>query len=282
MTVAEVLIATAIALSILGGVIAAVAPAQVAFATQQERVDLQQRVRVAVETIAHDIRMAASIRPYRTGAVDDDGRAGVFFRAGTLSVRLAAAPPGGPVGDSSRTYYLRVSAEASQLMRYDGAASSFPVLDDVVGLSFEYFGEPDPPEMEGVPPRATYGPTPPPAEVDDPSDAWGRGENCTFAIVGGVHTSRLAGLGTETLPLAAPVLTDGPWCPDQAAPDRFDADLLRVRRVRVHVRLQAPPAFRGPASAWFVNGGTAADVRRRVPDQQIQVDVALRNWHAGS
>ena len=35
------------------------------------------------------------------------------------------------------------------------------------------------------------------------------------------------------------VLTDGPWLPDSTFANRFDADLLRVRRVRATVRVRA-------------------------------------------
>ena len=34
-------------------------------------------------------------------------------------------------------------------------------------------------------------------------------------------------------------LTDGPWLPDSSFPHRFDADLLRVRRVHAAVRVRA-------------------------------------------
>src|SRR5690606_38173442 len=170
----------------------------------------------------------------------------------------------------------------TQLTRYDGLATSLPVLDDVVGLSFEYFGVREPPAIAGVGPlRATYGPAPPDVGVDDPSDGWGPGENCTFTVIAGAHRSRLSALGDESVPLAATMLTDGPWCPDAAAADRFDADLWRVRRVRVRLRLQAPVAFRGPAGPFFLNSGTAR-TRLQVPDRAIRFDVELRNWHAGS
>lgn len=55
--------------------------------------------------------------------------------------------------------------------------------------------------------------------------------------------------------VALPALGDGPWLPDAGDPARFDADVLRVRRVRVRV------AVRG----------------RGVPDMAVSVDVAPRN-----
>lgn len=281
MTLAEVLTAAALAAAVIGGVTAAIVPAQAAFAARQEALDLQQRVRVAVETIANDLRAAAAVRPYRTGAVADDSRAGVFFREGTISILPPAAPPGAPPGNPSRTYYLRTDGATSQLMQYDGSASAFPLMDDVVDLEFEYFGVPERPEIvmpEGEPMRASYGPTPPHVDEDDPADAWGAGENCIFTVSGGMHASRLAHLGGRApVPLGAPILTDGPWCPDAVTPGRFDADLLRIVLVRVRLRLQAPAPFRGPAGPLFRHPGNAVNPRRWVPDAQIEFDVSLRN-----
>ncbi len=284
MTLAEVLIATALTVSVLAGVFTAIGPAQAAFATQQEAVDLQQRLRIAVETIARDLRMAAAVRPYRTGATGDDSRAGVFFRRDTITIRF---PPWVP-GDARRIYFLTADPDGPRLMQYDGSASTLPLLDDVVMLRFEYFGERQPPRAvaDAAPPAAgaiavTYGPVPPPLTEDAPGDEWGPGENCTLRVVAGVHASRLPMLGGADLAvLDASALSDGPWCPHGSHPDRFDADLLRVRRVRVHLRLQAAAPFRGPAGPLFARLGTAVDPRRYVPDRAVRMDVALRNWHA--
>jgi hypothetical protein len=65
-------------------------------------------------------------------------------------------------------------------------------------------------------------------------------------------------------------------------PKRFDADLLRVRRVRATIRVQAAlEAMRGPASALFLKGGTATDSTRWIPDQEISFDVTPRNLNLG-
>ena len=42
-------------------------------------------------------------------------------------------------------YYL--DAVTRQLMHYDGFHTVVPVLDEVVGLNFEYYGDPQPPAM---------------------------------------------------------------------------------------------------------------------------------------
>jgi hypothetical protein len=219
---AELLVATALTCAILGGVFTAVRPLQAAFATEQEAIDVQQRLRVAVEAITRDLRAAASVRPYRIGALGNDGDAGIHFRSAVIGIRFAASPANPAEAESSQTYFLRAGDHA--LMQYDGRAGTFPLLEDVVGLAFEYFGESD--------------------------------------------------------PLAASMFTDGPWIPEATDGTRFDADLLRVRRVRVRIRLQAPSPFRGPAGPLFVHAGMAADPRRWVPDEEITADVALRSWDA--
>jgi hypothetical protein len=78
--------------------------------------------------------------------------------------------------------------------------------------------------------------------------------------------------------LDAAMLGDGPWCPDPADPNRWDADLLRVRAIGVTVRVEAAnAALRGPASTLFARGGTSRDGKRWLPDQEIRFYVAPRN-----
>jgi hypothetical protein len=191
------------------------------------------------------------------------------------------------------TYALGTDAATGvpQLTRYDGYASSRPAVDHVVGLAFEYLGDPAPPQARlGVAPdaptrwRVTYGPPPPPVGVDDPATAWAEGENCAFAVVSGAHVPRLATLGPpgDLVPMSAAMLRDGPWCPDAASPRRFDADLLRVRLVRVRVRVEAATAsMRGRVGTFFRRGGTSAPLVSALPDMEGVIDVALRNLRAG-
>ncbi len=190
----------------------------------------------------------------------------------------------------ARTYYLRAAPGApGQLVQYDGFATDRPVVDHVVSLGFEYYGAPEPPALREYadpsvdPSHTTYGPPPPPASDDDPGDTWVAGENCVFARTAGVAVPRLAPLGGSTalVRLAPADLQDGPWCPD-ATRARYDADLLRVRRVHVRLRVQAAAAMvRGPAGSLFARGGTATVAARLVPDLQVDFDVSPRNLHTG-
>jgi hypothetical protein len=286
MTLAELLIAAALTLTVIAGVFTAVVPAQATFAAEQERTDLQQRLRVAVETLAHDVRMAAGVRPYRVGAIADDAAAGLYYRPDVITVVFPVDAAGMAIDDASRTYYIERMGAVWQLRQYDGKATTFPLLDDVVVLGFEYLGDTQPPQLvpdsdpDDMTVSVTYGPAPPPIAVDDPADMWGTGENCIVRIVDGAQVARLPALaGTAPVSLTPAVLTDGPWCPDPAHPARFDADLLRVRLVRVRLRLQAPASFRGPSTQLFMYPGRVADVRRHVPDHELRFDVMVRNWN---
>ena len=87
----------------------------------------------------------------------------------------------------------------------------------------------------------------------------------------------MLGDGSNTLVLLTPAqLSDGPWCPDGSNPNRWDADLLRIRKIAVTMRVEsASSALRGPASRLFTHGGTSKSTF--VPDQEIRFQVSPRN-----
>jgi hypothetical protein len=195
---------------------------------------------------------------------------------------------GAIVGEVETTAFsLRIDpvSQVTHLRRVTTGSSDLPVLDHVTALSFEYFGDPGEPQVtddgNGDRRRTTYGPLPPPADIDDPQDGWAPGENCVFSRLEGQPRSRLVSLPAEVsglarLPLSA--FTDGPWCPDGASPNRFDGDLLRIRLVRVTLRVQAQSAsVRGTDVNWFSHPGAAREAARLVPDLEVHVDVAIRN-----
>lgn len=134
-----------------------------------------------------------------------------------------------------RSYYF--DAAAQQLRLYDGDGSDQPVVDGVRAMTFEYFGDIN----------ASRWPHPPPGSgncVYDDTGQWRGGP--TLAASDG---------GLAALPLA--MFIDGPWC--GAGGTTFDADLLRVRRLRVSMQLRPPDG-----------GGTQ-------PDYRVVLDVAPRN-----
>lgn len=189
---------------------------------------------------------------------DRDGHFDTFTLRSTTASEgvLTVNSPGGamqasyPVGSTvlqvvQRTYAVKVNAQGiSQLVSYDGSgAGDTPVLDHVAGFTVEYYGDPQPPRLsrpasDPLGPHTTYGPGPP---------------GCTFTwdASTGVHVPRLPVLGGDVsgrralVRLTPATLSDGDiWCPDTGAARRFDADLLRIRKVAVAIRIEPTLAAR--------------------------------------
>jgi hypothetical protein len=161
---------------------------------------------------------------------------------GSTQVRVLGVPAGSFDAGSTvtevavRTYYF--DAARGELRFYDGDATDQAVVDGVTSLAFEYFGAPEPPVWPKPPlgqPNCLY----------DAAGAWQEGP-----------TLDAMSDGLAALPVA--MFSDGPWC--GAGGSSFDADLLRVRRVRVRTSLRS--AVR------------PSDVR---PDYRIAFDIAPRN-----
>ena len=273
----EMLVSVTIMLAVTAGIFAVMNPAHGTFQTQPEVADMQQRLRVGVDTLYKDILMAgagaysgsqagalnnffAPVLPYRQGAnaAIDDGN--LRFRSDgitlmyipqtvaqtTIATDMPTASselkvnnePGCPPGDclcgfkegmtvliyddtgsfdtltvtqvqcpaahlqhnqqgdlskpyaqnakitqmAMHVYYLDTTT--NQLMHYDGTTTGVgePVADNVVGLSFEYWGDPTPPALRkpGTDQTVTYGPKPP--ALGDTLPNWPAGENCTIAV----------------------------------------------------------------------------------------------------
>jgi prepilin-type N-terminal cleavage/methylation domain-containing protein len=156
----------------------------------------------------------------------------------------------------SHTYYL--DSANQKLMHYDGGLNApQPIVDNVVGLRFDYFGDPDPPTQ--------------------PKPAMGT-SNCLYdadgGYVGGMAT--LATGGGSLAPMPISMFTDGPWC--GGGSNLFDADLYRVRKVRITLRVQTPNVlFRGLDTTLFQNPGTAKSGQKYIPDLVTSLEVSPRN-----
>jgi hypothetical protein len=90
-------------------------------------------------------------------------------------------------------------------------------------------------------------------------------------------------LGTGPLvKLTKTMLTNGPWCPDSTTESRYDADLLRIRKVKVTMRVQvANKSLRGADTTLFLRPGTSGGGARFVPDQEIAFEISPRNLNFG-
>ena len=192
------------------------------------------------------------------------------------------------IGVTNIVYLLNRATSQLEIVNGIGAPHA-PLADNVVGLTFTYYGDPQPPQRTGVElddpggPWTTYGPKPPPLDVQA-NPAWPPGENCVFAAAGAAHVPRLGVLdGGPLVALSAAQLTDGPWCPDSFSPARWDADLLRIRAVGLTIRVQAAiAALRGPAGTLFAFAGTGRESSRWVADREVAFQVSPRNMNLRS
>lgn len=104
------------------------------------------------------------------------------------------------------------------------------------------------------------------------------GEGSDLPLVDHVVALEFEYFPVGEVPIAGAELQDGPWLPNDTDAMRFDADLLRIRRVRVKLRVEASLAsMRGPAGDLFTRGGTSNAPERYLPDQELRFDVAVRN-----
>ncbi len=193
---------------------------------------------------------------------DADGGHDVFTITSTdasTGAVVPAAPLSRPYGAGARVtsiiqrvYYL--DRPGRRLMVYDGDRSDVPLVDHVADLHFAYDADPS----AGSAARPPAG-----------------GANCAYAA-GDPPVPRLQELGGSALVRLDPArMADGPFC--GGAVGRFDADLLRLRRIEVSLRLEAEAdEFRGSGPA-FANPGTSRDGDRYLPDLTMTFAVAPRN-----
>jgi type II secretory pathway pseudopilin PulG len=126
----ELVVAMSLMLAIAAGAFAAIQASPDAALVQSEAVDMQQRLRVAVDAIARDAAGASSVRPSRWGGTTEDPPG--TFRSDTITFVL-------PTG--TQTYWLKSDppTDTFQLTQWSGGTSAdVPVVDHVVALQFAY------------------------------------------------------------------------------------------------------------------------------------------------
>ena len=272
----ELLISTALVVAVMGATFRLINQAYSALYSEPDVPDVTQKARVVVDTFTHDLLAAGAAlplgvpaaAPFRRGALAPDPPESSFdervsvvyapprasrtvvngvadrwnqllvadqfgclpanplcgFRVDDLAivcdetgaydlfriVRVESGPPGLLVGSAnlsklygpgaavtaalSATYWLDVDQATGRrvVRKYDGDRTDAPLVDDVGGMMFEYFGE-----------------------------------------AGRIDSGRFR---------------DGPWLPDAVFANRYDADLLGVRRIRATLQLRAARRLLAPSS----------------------------------
>jgi hypothetical protein len=153
---------------------------------------------------------------------------------------------------TKKTFYLDTAT--SQLMMISGDVVT-ALVDNVVGLQFSYFGDPAILSAPKSPGKA----------------------NCLFDVGGNyIGPPALVPTDGSLAALPAAILIDGPFC--GGATNEFDADLLRIRKIRVTLRVQAgAQGMRSTDTALFAKPGTATASDRLVPDYRVSFEVTPRN-----
>jgi hypothetical protein len=160
--------------------------------------------------------------PSQEGAPHELATIGAVDATRDLLIPAAPLTRAYPAGARVALVTVRVyhfDAASKRLMVYDGDRSDLPLIDRVAEMRVSYLLDPRPDALVSIP----------------------------LTDLG----------GTAPAPVTLAQLSDGPLAGE--APDRFDADLLRVRRVRITLRLQADAA-----------SGAGVDL-------EASIDVAPRN-----
>jgi hypothetical protein len=307
----EVLIAASVTCAIVGVLLQLAIRGQEVLRAQGDLADLQQRLRVAVASLQRDIRNAGAgpsagrlierlppVRPARTGERRADAELACFDDRLSLfwvpdggaesTVVAAMAGPGAPIvfdraapgcgaggtcgfGVGDRVLIVDPGPAGSGYDIFTVAAAGVGQLSSAAPLSRAY---PAGSIVVGITQRVYY------------LDRATRrlmvydGDASDVPLVDHVVDLRFS-YWSEPVPGGAPRrfssvdLTSGPAL--GLAPNRFDADLLQVRRVGVEIRLSAEAADLRGRGAGFLEAGFSAGGSVWVPDQQMTFDVSPPN-----
>ena len=300
-TVVEVLIASAVMLSVLAGVTALLHHGLIGAPLLEEAADLHQRTRVAADAIATELRAAAAGGPF--GRLTD-------YVAAVLPRRIEDGPTAASTDVLTIIYVPQGGASSRLVATLDPGSSTAlveavddcPALVTACGfnantraLLFDATGRSDIVSVDAIGPglltisdvwgsrSGSFAPGAQVAEVEAVTfqldsalrQLRRRTGAATFALADHVAVLRFEYFDGALAPLALSALTDGPF--RGAGLTMFDEDLLRVRAVRVILRLETGvDDLRGPDARLFARPGTA-DARRMLPDVETTFDVAIRN-----
>jgi hypothetical protein len=312
----EVLVSVAIFMSAVGPILYVTAGAQRLARSQSEAADLHQRTRVAFEKLQRDLAMAGAgppvalprgslaaylpgVMPARTGARSADAeltafgdRVSIVYVADGSSARLKVDMPDAAAGVAIDE--LARGCPGAGLCGFTVGTRALILDASTVGAGYDAFsvtaltGElahaaPNLPFSRAY--RASTTAVLPIVQRVYYLDRAGRrlmlydGYQSDVPLIDNVVDMRFeyfveasGGTGLRRIPLAE--LTDGPVV--GLAPNRFDADLLRIRMVRLTLRLQAGDEARG-TDARFSRPGRSTSAYSLVPDIEVTCDAAVRN-----
>ena len=296
----ELLVASAILLTVCAGVVEMLSRALAAAPVLEETTDLHQRARVASEAVAADARQAAAgsgsgalsrviaaVEPRASldppGSATDDvltlrygvarGARGQLAAAlGPTATALALAGAGCPAGTTACGF-----TAGSYGLLVDGTTLAAFVEVDAIGPGSLAISD-----LSGARP-GTFAAG---AEIVEATEVTYRFDpgarqllrtegGGTFVVVDNVVSARFAYFDEGLLPMPLAIFRDGPFLGAGAL--AFDADLRRIRTVRASLRLEtAIDRMRGPDARFFARPGTAVGAFT-LPDIIASVDVALRN-----
>jgi prepilin-type N-terminal cleavage/methylation domain-containing protein len=165
-----------------------------------------------------------------------------------------AYAPGAHIAQVQMHTYL-LDANRRELQHYDGWTNPpVAVTNNTVGFRVQYFGEPNPQLL----PRPEEGQA-----------------NCVFDAAGNAKLPALPSPGGSLVELTPAILTDGPLC--GSAPNQFDADLFRLRKVRITLRMQVAAQDLRGTGEWFAAPGTSQGGTRFAPDYTMSFEITPRN-----
>jgi hypothetical protein len=298
----ELTIAMTLTMAVTTTVVTIVQPARGTIAAQPELADIQQRLRVGVDTLTRDLMAAGAgsyvaghsgplsdffppVLPFRHGSVAADPPG--TFRTDTITV--IAVPP------TTAQTMLRVALTPDSLTLHVAAAAGCPaglnLCGFMPGMNALVFGDAGAFDLFSI------------AAVDDAASeitvaAWPAGSSSGYGagaavVQADVHTYYMKrDPVTNTCQLMhsngsanadAPILDHVvglafEYFGDALTPLTAGDDLRRIRAIGVMLRVEAGlAALRGPAGALFSNGGTATSPHAWMPDQEIRFRVSPRN-----
>lgn len=299
-SVVELLVASAIVFALGGAFLGLLHDGLAATPVIEETTDLHQRMRVAADAVAAELRAA--------GAGTSSGPLTRYFAA--VDPRRMSEPAGSAASDVVTLRYVTAAGAAGRLAQPLAPDNSVALIDaagcpagtvacgfvaGTMAVVFDTAGHADFVEVEGVGPGAltirnpfgarvaTY---PAGAEIAEATQvtyafdaaarqlrrAEGGG---SFVLADNVARVDFDYFADQMTQISIDQFSDGPFV--GAGATMFDADLLRVRTVRATLRFETGvDRMRGTDTRLFVRPGTATG-RRVIPDLVVGVDITLRN-----